>query len=149
MFKKITLWLVVIGLSSAVHLSGLVLIHSEKELIIPEEPMAESHPPPKPEKKEVSLKLIPKSVGKEKSVAKECDDWYGGVGIIHFDGVITQVPGGYPASKAGVKVGDIIIETIDLRGEPGTKVVMKFMRNGEIFNKEVIRDRICREDTAP
>lgn len=79
----------------------------------------------------------------------ECvgDDWYGGIGIVAYDNEpINHVSPGYPAAKAGVRVGDrLMMGSAEIRGEPGTPVKLIVVRDGEILTFNLIRDRICTE----
>lgn len=81
----------------------------------------------------------------------ECieDRWYGGIGIMQnfMDNSLISVAPGYPAFKAGLLVGDVILETSepDIRGEPGTLLSLKVHRpsTGDTFVVNMRRDRIC------
>jgi len=81
----------------------------------------------------------------------ECieDRWYGGIGITQnfMDNSLLSVAPGYPAFKAGLLIGDIILETSepDIRGEPGTLLSLKIHRpsTGETLLVNLRRDRIC------
>jgi carboxyl-terminal processing protease len=87
---------------------------------------------------------------------------YGGVGaLIQQQGdriVVAEPYEGDPAQKAGIKAGDVILE-IDgkpvngkttgevsavLKGQPGTPVKIKFLREGteEPFEKELVRENV-------
>ncbi len=92
---------------------------------------------------EVALINLPdKAPGKPK-VEHKCDNWYGGIGIVHNGvGTITKVPEGYPASEIGLQVDDFLI-TDDVRGEVGTPVEVIVRRNGELLRFVVIRAKIC------
>jgi len=87
---------------------------------------------------------------------------YGGIGaLIHKDSnyvIISEPYENFPANKAGLKAGDMIIKvdgksvtgksTSDisevLKGQPGTKVTLNIKRPGkeQLFDKEVIRENI-------
>lgn len=85
---------------------------------------------------------------------------YGGIGsLIQQRGeyvVISEPYEGFPANKAGLLPGDKILEvdgnsakgkaTSDisaiLKGQPGTTIKLKIERNGEVLNKELIREEI-------
>lgn len=94
---------------------------------------------------------------KTKKYAKECKSkrYYGGIGInTEFNTIfntgayrITKVFDGYPASEAGLQVNDIIqaIDSPDIIGEPGTYVLVKIIRNGQIFILNIKRAKICYE----
>ena len=85
---------------------------------------------------------------------------YGGVGsLIRKDGdysVLTQVYKDFPADKAGLKAGDILLE-IDgtslkdlpveqiserLKGEPNTDLVIKIRRGEDVISKKLTRMRV-------
>lgn len=86
----------------------------------------------------------------------ECkdDNWYGGVGIYQsiLDGTtIAEVIQGYPASRAGIRKGDVVVlvngapesGTDHIRGDPGTEVTITVNRSGERLTFTMVRDRIC------
>lgn len=87
---------------------------------------------------------------------------YGGVGALirkSGDRVIVSDPyEGFPAQQAGLRAGDILLQIDDfdtkgksieavsekLKGQPGTKIILKVKRPGseEVFEKEIIRSKI-------
>lgn len=88
----------------------------------------------------------------------ECvdDSWYGGIGITqdYMSHTIISVADGYPADKAGLKTGDMIIGIVtnddDIRGEPGTTIVLSVRKaSGDVMTVEMIRDRICTGEKLP
>ncbi len=90
---------------------------------------------------------IPASMTEGVGEEKDCEDWFGGVGITHSFREIIKVNKGYPAEKAGVKVGDIILNEEELRGEVGTEVTMLIIRDGDPLEFTFERGKICTEDT--
>jgi hypothetical protein len=77
-----------------------------------------------------------------------CDNWYGGIGIVQdILGTITQVAPGYPAYRAGLKVGDVIFSYGNgpIRGEIGTEVIVIIVRNQETMTLTLVREKICVE----
>lgn len=85
---------------------------------------------------------------------------YGGIGsMVHKMGdycVIAEPYEGFPAFKAGLRAGDIVLEVNDvsakgknvsdlskvLKGEPGSKVKLKIERQGKVLDFEVVREEI-------
>lgn len=84
---------------------------------------------------------------KSPHVGDDCDNFYGGVGIVQSYGpngyVIQEVYEGYPAARAGLQPGDELLPTEEIRGEVGTPVVLKIKRHGQIIVFDLIRDKIC------
>jgi hypothetical protein len=86
---------------------------------------------------------------------KQCegDKWFGGIGIMDdwMQGdVIEQVYAGYPAARAGLKVGDKILyvdglppDIGQIRGEPGTVVILTISRLGATYQIPIVREKIC------
>lgn len=75
-----------------------------------------------------------------------CDAPYGGVGLKSFGPQVEEVAPGYAADRAGIKVGDWILNkwhAQDLRGEPGTHVTIIVERKGQRFVFDVVREKIC------
>ncbi len=97
---------------------------------------------------------IPKPPEPPKEAFTECeqDAWYGGIGI-HQDfltGLVERVETGYPAYKAGLRIGDQIRQVSsnegpEIRGTPGTEVQLWVFRpsTNESFLLKIIRDKIC------
>lgn len=99
-----------------------------------------------------------------KTYQERMNNAYVGVGITitqREDGYITIIrvePNG-PAEEAGIQVGDVVIAAADqdiaaleidqisdlIRGEQGTTVKLRLLRNGETFEKEVERRTVQRE----
>lgn len=85
---------------------------------------------------------------------------YGGIGALirkNEDYIIISEPyDGFPAQKAGLKAGDIILEVDGkdakakttseistlLKGQSGTELKVKIDRAGEIFEKNLIREKV-------
>lgn len=115
--------------------------------------------------KAISIDILPLPKGfgvkkpptKKSPGIKECekDKWYGGVGIEvnYSDGNIkvrTVYPG-YPAYKVGIRAGDELISVGgapygELRGDPGTAVVVIAKRDGVATMYTLIREKICTKD---
>lgn len=112
---------------------------------------------------EVELRQVPKKSPQDTSATptetqvpyekRDCekDNWFGGVGIV----IVTdtqgtnyawQVPHGYPADKAGIQIGDVLVNYHEFRGPPGTTVTMSWLHNHQIVSKMVTREKICTED---
>jgi hypothetical protein len=88
--------------------------------------------------------------------SKDCKHWYGGIGIVlNWDQFTTYyhlavVYPGYPAAKAGLKVGDQVIGFIE-RGDPGTTIVVNLVQHEIVTPVSIVRDKICisDEETRP
>lgn len=91
---------------------------------------------------------------KKSKGVKECvgNNWYGGIGIKqNFEtGAIAELAEGYPAQKAGLLIGDMILRVNgevygDIRGEPGTEVIIEVYRpsTNKTASIRLIRDKIC------
>lgn len=109
---------------------------------------------------EVEVQIIEHPIEKDKDgTQKETDDqanWcnggptYGGVGISHnWDDTVREAPPQYPAYKSGVRVGDQILNTNELRGEPGTPVTIRLYRGSQYYEFTATRAKICYSDTKP
>lgn len=84
----------------------------------------------------------------QKMVDHKCDEWYSGIGIQHkIPGcTIGHVAKGYPADRAGLQVGDLVITTdsdCPGRGPLGTMLTLKIMRGSQVLTKTMIREKIC------
>lgn len=82
----------------------------------------------------------------------DCIQSYGGIGIMHspYDNTVIDAPQGYPASNAGIKVGDHIITPVEsLRGEPGTEVEVTFSNEDGLHTVTLVRDKICTFEVKP
>lgn len=85
---------------------------------------------------------------------------YGGIGSMVRGGeeyvVISDVYKGFPADKAGIKVGDLLIKvdgqtlkgmstdkvSEKLKGNPGTDITVTIERNGKEFDRQMKREKI-------
>jgi len=103
-----------------------------------------------PSKSKSTLIVKKKIPLKQEYVNHECTIWYGGIGIQHPNGgsyAVEAVGKGYPAERAGILIGDLIINGEELRGEPGTYVTVKILRGTKALSIEVVREKICTKDT--
>lgn len=80
-------------------------------------------------------------------VEHDCEDFYTGIGIYSaIDCLITDVPKGYPAHRADIRVGDLVIlENGECpgRGPIGTKITIRILRGSQSITKTLIREKIC------
>ncbi len=113
-------------------------------------PLQDSAPknPAPPGELEVSIHLLPS----DESPAEEgppCE-FYRGVGVItSFSGDVSEVAPGGPADKAGVLVGDVLLnrdEFSENRYEAGTPVVLHLDRNGQRLHLATTVRKICKEE---
>ena len=124
-------------------------------------------PPPPPEKLRIVARVqqeAPALKTQDKGFhAKEvpCKSWYYGVGIIHdiFTGEISEVPPGYPAYKAGILVGDSLLDVLDHRGlstmgtpnyriksYDGKPVTVVVMRQEVRLSFHLRREKVCTDE---
>ncbi len=78
----------------------------------------------------------------------ECKKFYGGVGVqsSYINEQIVSVYPGYPADRAGIKVGDVVLNPMDLvRGKIGTTVKLQIKNDSGIVVYNLIREKICIE----
>lgn len=84
-----------------------------------------------------------------KSIMKKCDKHYLGIGVTHSSlfGEITNVAPGGPADRAGIKVGDIPLDSLDIRDKfaEGTVITVPILRNGIMHEIPVTIGKICIE----
>jgi C-terminal processing protease CtpA/Prc len=93
----------------------------------------------------------PKPTGK--FVDRDCGDhnWYGGIGVsLRPDDdmenyTILEAYDGYPAQKAGLLSGDVLLNPPLMKGEPGSTMNVNVMRGGNTFSVEIVREKICVE----
>jgi len=88
-----------------------------------------------------------------KVVKQKCPDYFGGIGITYEQlisdpgKIIKEVHSGYPAAKAGVLVGDIIIgQSEEVRGPIGKPVTVYILRGSETWRFNLVRAKVCIED---
>jgi len=105
--------------------------------------------PPKTEEADVPMKMPEPQKPTEGLTDCEGQNWFGGIGIYQDDktGRIDGVIEGYPAFKAGLRQGDVIISPPPgfIRGEVGTPVNLTVQKMGDFYAQEIllIRDKIC------
>lgn len=85
-----------------------------------------------------------------------CENFYIGIGIVsnlvikndEYWLLVNKVYETYPAYKAGIRVGDLILEKEPIRdgGPIGSVIDLVIDRNGEIFVLSVNRGKICVEN---
>ncbi|GEM_PF-6950616 len=77
--------------------------------------------------------------------SQNCHNFFGGIGIEYrLDGLVTNVPDGYPAARAGILPGDILKgDTKYIRGEIGTVVDVALIRGKKTLKFSMIREKIC------
>lgn len=105
----------------------------------------------KQEKEIVTIVIVEKKGDKAKHIRKQkskpcrTGSWYGGVGleVNESDGFVTRVIEGYPAWNAGIRTGWIIVNSIDLRGPPGTVVDAIILDKQRTYVLQLVRDKIC------
>lgn len=117
-----------------------ILIHTSISLIEISEKSKEK-PKPKPKKsKQMKVKLqLADRVG-----TRVCNNYYVGIGIEHWLGIIDLVQKGGPADRAGIRAGDTLVEDIYVGHlEPGTVVEVITERNGIIIIKNIKIEKIC------
>lgn len=56
---------------------------------------------------------------------------------------IAQVHKGYPADKVGLLAGDVLTAVEEIRGEPGTQLVLLVVRGSKKFEVTLTREKIC------
>jgi membrane-associated protease RseP (regulator of RpoE activity) len=74
--------------------------------------------------------------------------WYGGVGLQNdFTDMIVEIAPFYPAYKAGLRLGDILITPPNtLRGDPGTIIDVTVKRGEDFMTFRVTRGKICYQE---
>lgn len=78
---------------------------------------------------------------------KPCSLFYGGIGITTSGNYVTEVYPGYPADKAGFRAGMTILNSESIRGEIGTIIAVQIQEPQGVRVMELVRDKICYEDT--
>jgi hypothetical protein len=140
---------------------GTLLIHLSVLLYLlwpSVHPQPPPPPPPPDEPKPVQVELLPRSVihedsklGPDPGIAgapdpKICankDPSYEGIGIIHSYGtdLVLSAPAEYPAYKAGIRVGDMLVEIYRIEG---TKFMFVHVnRHGNHLKFKVPIEQIC------
>lgn len=56
---------------------------------------------------------------------------------------VALVHKGYPADKAGLLAGDVLKSVEEIRGEPGTQLVLLVVRGSKEFEVTLTREKIC------
>jgi C-terminal processing protease CtpA/Prc len=81
-----------------------------------------------------------------------CQNAYNGIGVelgsTIMNGVkIGRVARGYPADRANLQKGDILLTKVNyIRSQKvGTKIQIQYIRNEKIITKDIIIERICLE----
>lgn len=94
--------------------------------------------------------IVPKkpAIGMSKD---PCSDWFGGIGITVGSGAlgpyVAHVYSGYPAERAGIQNGDLIVsDWHDIRGDPGTSATLQLKRGERTFSLTMIREKVCTSD---
>lgn len=84
----------------------------------------------------------------EQKNQSKCLYSFGGIGVT-FEGfgdrTISEIHKGYPAYRAGLRVGDRILNTGNVRGPVGSQITITFEREGVIYDVDLVRDKICVE----
>lgn len=104
----------------------------------------------KPEEQVLQVTLIQKPKPKASPAPDAIHDcvgtlWYGGIGIqtdvLHN---VVEVGSGYPAERAGIKVGDRLTQDPSFaRGTPGTTVTLTLQRGTQVFDVTIVREKVC------
>jgi hypothetical protein len=101
---------------------------------------AAEQPPP-------SYQLNIRIVEKEPAggVKSECDQAYGGVGMVSDGyGKVTRIIAGYPAARSGIRLGDILDESLEIiKGKPGTVATVRVKRGEQTLEFTMTREVIC------
>lgn len=105
-------------------------------------------PPPPPQEVEIEMIESTQPAGGTPDIIAKgdegppCELWYGGIGILGYT-TVEQIYEGYPADRAGIQVGDFLITSEGIRGEPGTKLELDVLRNNKRLHFTLIREKIC------
>ena len=93
-----------------------------------------------------------KAQKKQVYIDHKCEHWYSGIGVMQGnDGscVITFVGKGYPADRAGIVPGDLMIQDetgCPGRGPLGGELKVKILRGRQLLIINLIREKICEKD---
>jgi len=80
----------------------------------------------------------------KQKVKHTCKESFGGIGIqMGLYSEVVEIPEWYPAYKAGIRLGDIILNNESIRGEPGTFVSVRVLRKNEELTFIIKRGIIC------
>lgn len=124
---------------------------------IVEKPAEKAKPKAEPPKEKTKSKVV-KTVEKKPMlpapelivVEHKCDEFYAGVGYTNTqNGVckVVSVPRGYPADRAGMLPGDLVINPAGGecpgRGPIGTTITITVMRGSQVHNFYMVREKIC------
>lgn len=145
---------------------GTVLIHIIVPIYLlwPKAQVPPQPPPPPPTSKVVSVSLIPQSSSEDSrkgndpgvdgapdpKICADKDPSYEGIGITHSFGteLVLTAPATYPAYKAGIRIGDMVVELYRI---PSTNMMFVHVnRHGKHLKFKVKREKICfREEDEP
>lgn len=113
-----------------------------------------SSTPPAAQKIDRGDRLVEATIATEKKEAanqpggqSDCsatEDFYYGVGILSITGtgIIVQAPPTYPAYRAGVRVGDQLVEFHNVPGSEGI-VYLTIIRDGAVKKFRMQKENIC------
>lgn len=84
------------------------------------------------------------------SMMEKCETFYMGIGVVHSSlfGEISEVVPGSPADRAGIKVGDIPLDALNIRDKypEGTNITIPILRNGIMYEIPVTIGKICTKE---
>jgi len=104
---------------------------------------------PKAESEEKTVVLDDGLLKRAPHALQECESYFGGVGVTivwtSLGYIVLTVHSGYPAEKAGIMVGDLLLNSGNLTGEIGTKITVLIDRGGAYLEFPIYRDKICTE----
>jgi hypothetical protein len=83
----------------------------------------------------------------QRVVEHKCEEWYEGIGIQHGPNcVINYIAKGYPAHRAGLRIGDRTeFDGTDCpgRGPLGSMLTLRVIRDGKVLHFTMVREKIC------
>lgn len=100
---------------------------------------------------ETEVVIVPKST-EPQDAGEKCKNWYGGIGILvgyatddrgYTVARIIEVAEGYPAYRAGLQSGDIILNDPNMKGDVGSVVTAEILRNGQRMSFTMTREKVC------